>query len=249
MDETDHSEPSGRTVFATTRWTLVMRARGDAPAARAALGELCEAYWNPVFRFLRREGRSEDASRELTQEFFTLLLAHGGIDEVSPDKGRFRSYILGALKHFLANRKRDQGRQKRGGDAIVQSIDSDGGSETSPGMQIADAAATVPDAFFDHQWALAVMERALDTVRSGFSASGKEGYFDVLKPWLTGDGGDSSQADAAAQLGTSAGAVRVAIHRLRKDFGEAVRAEISQTVDSPAEVAEELRYLIEVLAG
>ena len=116
---------------------MVMSARGDAPEARAALGELCEAYWMPVFRFLRREGRSEDGSRELAQEFFTRILSVGGIDGVDPAKGRFRSYLLGALKHFLADRKRSERRQRRGGGARVESIDA-GGTDTSPGMQLPD---------------------------------------------------------------------------------------------------------------
>jgi RNA polymerase sigma-70 factor (ECF subfamily) len=240
------SPPAGDPAFHTTRWTLVMRARGDAPEARAALGDLCEAYWMPVFRFLRREGRSEDHSRELAQEFFSRLLA-GGIDRVDPEKGRFRSYLLGALKHFLADQRRAEGRQKRGGGAVIDSIES-GGTDTSPGMQIADASATVPDAWFDRQWALAVMERGLMCVQSELGKSGKEKQFEILKPWLIGDTDKLSQTDAAAQLGMTAGAVKVAIHRLRKNFRDAIRAEIAQTVNDPGEVAGELRYLVEVLA-
>ena len=130
MNRKEDSAAAGPTAFFTTRWTMVMRARGDAPEARAALGELCEAYWMPVFRFLRREGRSEDESRELAQEFSARLLAGGGIGNVDPEKGRFRSYLLGALKHFLAERRRNEGRQKRGGGAVVESIDS-GGTRSS----------------------------------------------------------------------------------------------------------------------
>ena len=234
-------------AFHTTRWTVVMRARGEAPEARAALGELCEAYWTPVFRFLRREGRNEDQSRELTQEFVARLLSRGGIENVDPAKGRFRSYLLGALKHFLAERRRDESRLKRGGGAELISIES-AGSETSPGLPIADAAAAVPDSFFDRQWALAVMERGLASVQARFAESGKMKQFEVLKPWLMGDSTQLSQAEAAAELGLTTGAVKVAIHRLRKSFGEVVEAEIAQTVDGSEAITEELRYLIEVLS-
>lgn len=224
-----------------------MRAQGDAPEAQAALGELCEAYWTPVFRFLCREGRGEDDSRELTQEFFARLLAGSGVDQVDPEKGRFRSYLLGALKHFLSERRRNAGREKRGGGAVVGSIEA-GGTETSLGMPIADPDATVPDAYFDRAWALAVMDRALTAVQSSLEEAGKGEQFAALKPWLVGENGSLSQADAAEQLGITTGAVKVAIHRLRRNFRDAVENEIAQTVNGPDEVAEELRYLIEVLA-
>jgi RNA polymerase sigma-70 factor (ECF subfamily) len=249
VSDTDHEQhfPRGSGVFRTTRWTVVVRARGDDPDSRAALGELCEAYWTPVFRFLRREGRCEDDSQELTQEFFARLLSGGGIGQVDPDKGRFRSYLLGALKHFLAERRRREGRQKRGGDAVIVSIES-GGTDTSPGIPISDPAATVPDAWFDRDWALAVMDRGLAAVQAAFEESGKGKQFEVLKPWLIGDTENLSQADAATELGMTTAAVKVAIHRLRKSFRDTVEAEIGQTVTDPDEIAEELRYLIEVLS-
>lgn len=239
--------PSPRTpVFFTTRWTMVSRAQGETPEARAALGDLCEAYWNPVFRFLRREGRSEDESRELTQAFFAKVLAGAGIGNIDPAKGRFRSYLLGALKHFLANQRRDANREKRGGGAIIESIDS-GGTETSPGQQVADPESEAGDAWFDRHWALAVMGRGLDGVRESFEQSGKIEQFNVLKPWLMGDPEGITQADAAEQLGMTRAAVKMAVHRLRQKFGEAIRQEIADTVETEAEISEELQYLIEVL--
>ena len=246
MNDTNNPQTAEPAAFFTTRWTMVMRARGDEPEARAALSDLSEAYWTPVFRFLHREGRNEDESRELAQEFFARLLSRGGIEKVDPEKGRFRSYLLGALKHFLSDRKRAEGRQKRGGDAVVESIDS-GGPETSPGMQLPDPSAAVPDAYFDHQWALAVMERGLQTVQSDFEEGGKGKQFELLKPWLIGDTENLSQGEAAEELGISTGAVKVAVHRLRQRFREAIQSEITQTVDSPEEVSAELRYLIEAL--
>jgi len=236
-------------VFRTTRWTLVLRAQGDAPEAHAALGELCEAYWTPVFRFLRREGRDEDAARELTQEFFSRLLAGAGIQKADPVRGRFRSYLLGALKHFLADQKRHEGRLKRGGNVDVQSIDGNEASDTSPGLQVPDPSATVSDTWFDRQWALAIMDRSLHSVEVEFKSGGRERQFEVLKPWLMGDAEGLSQSDAATQLDLSAGAVKVAVHRLRKSFRAAVRAEIAQTVTEPDEVDAELRYLVQVLGS
>lgn len=231
---------------------MVLQARGEAPEAKLALGELCENYWMPVFRFLRREGREEDESRELAQEFFARLLSRNSLDHVDPRKGRFRSYLLGALKHFLLEERRNAARQKRGGDAMVESIDS-GGTATSPGMALEDPKASVEDTYFDREWAVAVMDRGLTVVRERFEASGKATHFEVLKPWLmgAGDGAESgglSQSEAAESLGLSPGAVKVAIHRLRKNFRDAIQQEIAETVTDPSEVREELRYLIEVLS-
>ena len=246
MDQHFSNKPRDQNVFHTTRWTLVSRARGETPEARAALGDLCEAYWNPVFRFLQREGRGEDESRDLTQAFFAKVLAGAGIGEADPAKGRFRSYLLGSLKHFLANQRRDANREKRGGGAVVESIDS-GGSETSPGLQVADPGAAVNDAWFDRHWGLAVMERGLARVRESFDKSGKPGQFEVLQPWLMGDPEGRTHADVAGQLGMTPAAVKVAVHRLRQKFGEAIRREIADTVETEEEIAGELRYLIEVL--
>ncbi len=244
MNET--SPASAFTIFHTTRWTMVIRAQGGAPEARAALGDLCEAYWMPVYRFLKREGRNDDDSRELTQEFFSRLLAGSTLEKADPGKGRFRSYLLGALKHFLADRRRSESRQKRGGGVVIESIESSG-SETSPGLSIADQGAEASDAYFDRHWALAVMERGVNAVRDSLVQAGKAEHFEVLKPWLIGDVESLSQADAATTLGISTGAVKVAIHRMRQKFGDAIRQEIAETVDTEEEVAGELRYLIEAL--
>jgi RNA polymerase sigma-70 factor (ECF subfamily) len=233
--------------FRSTRWTLVLRSGGDAPESRAALGELCELYWAPVFRFLRCEGRTEDDSRELAQEFFARLLTRGGFAGADPAKGRFRSYLLGALKHFLAERRRNEAREKRGGGAVVEALDPTG-SDTGPGLQIADASATIDDKHFDREWAFAVMDRSLKAVQADFEIAGKAAQFEALKPWLVGDTDQLSQADAASSLGTSIGAVKVMIHRLRKAFRAAVEAEIAQTVPGTEDVDAELRYLIEVLS-
>ncbi len=234
--------------FAPTRWTLVLRASGDTPESKAALGELCESYYHPVFRFLRREGRGEDAARELTQAFFAKVLERGDLGGADPARGRFRSYLLGAVKHFLADRRKHEHRKKRGGGIEAESLDTPADGD-APTIQVADPTDHSPDTWFDRQWAMTVMEQALVTVQNEFSRTGKADQFDRLKPWLVGDTSRLSQAGAARQLGWSESAVKVGIHRLRKRFRESVRDEIRQTVAEGIDVDGELRYLVEVLAN
>jgi DNA-directed RNA polymerase specialized sigma24 family protein len=230
--------------FAPTRWTLVRRASGDTPESRAALSELCEAYYQAVFRFLRREGRTDDAARELTQEFFSRILKRSDLN-ADPDRGPFRTYLLGAVKHFLADQRKAANREKRGGGEEDERLDADAGAGQGvvpPGQ------APTSDTWFDRQWALTVMERGLLNVEEEFEAAGKVKQFAVLKHWLGGDTGQLSQADAARQLNWTETAVKVAVHRLRRRFRETIRAEIAQTVVEGTDVEAELRYLIEVLA-
>ncbi len=231
--------------FAPTRWTLVLEARGGSPAAQAALSELCGAYYQPVFRFLQREGRSEDTARELTQEFFARLLARDGFATADPARGRFRSFLLGALKHFLGDQHVRERAAKRGGGAMHEPLPE--ASDTSPGRELAAPEPASSEAWFDRQWALAIMDRALGTLAAEQAAAGKADQFERLKPWLVGAA--AAQADIAAQLGWSEGALKVAVHRLRRRFRELVRAEIAQTVPAFAEVDAELRYLVEVLSA
>lgn len=233
---------TGGAAFAPTRWSLVLAARGDAPAARAALGELCAAYWPAVFQFLRREGRDEDAARELAQEFFARVLAGAGFAGADPARGRFRSFLLGALKHFLADARRHDRRLKRAAELVPF---APGGTDTEAGVQVAAPAAG--DAAFDRAWALAVMDRALTALEAESAAAGRAAQFAALKPWLAGGAAALTQADAAARLGVGEGAVKVAVHRLRRRFRELVRAEVAQTLGPGDTVEAELRYLVEVL--
>jgi RNA polymerase sigma-70 factor (ECF subfamily) len=234
--------------FMPTRWTLVLRARGESPAAQAALDELCEAYYTPVLTFIRHAGGDEDAARDLTQEFFARLLARHGINTVEPGRGRFRSFLLGAVKHFLADQHDRAHAAKRGGGQIVVSVEPGAGTNTPAELQIPDPAGPAPDALFDRQWAVTLVERALDMLAGELGSAGKGELFDTLKPWLLGEVESLSQADAARRLGMTEGAAKVAIHRLRKRFRELVKAEIAQTVDDGAQVQDELRYLLEVLS-
>lgn len=232
--------------FCTTQWTLVMQASQESVDARDALGVLCEAYWKPVFEFVRREGRSVEDSQELTQEFFKRIL-EGGLGNVRRGKSRFRSYLLGAVKHFLADNKRAQARIKRGGDVEIHSIDASR-SGSSAGLQIADPGQADADAVFDRAWALALIERGLLRVQISYEESGKMEQFEVLKPWLMGDASELSVASAAGRLALSNNAVTVAIHRLRKCFRNAIQEELSVTVTNSDDLDEELSYLIHVLS-
>ena len=233
--------------FHTTRWTIVLKARGDAPEATAALSDLCQAYYTPVLRFLQREGKSKDEAEELAQSFFARLLTKNSIQNADPQKGRFRSYRLGALKNFLSEHRRNLSRQKRGGDIQHQSLDEPE-TDNTPGLQLPDPTSSIPDSYFDREWALAIMDRGLQTVEAALANNGKSLHFEILKPWLMGDATTLSQADAANALNLSPGAIKVSIHRLRKDFADVIRSEIAQTVNTPEEISEELRYLIEVLS-
>jgi RNA polymerase sigma factor (sigma-70 family) len=246
MTDVNATGAAGGEAFGATRWTLVLRAQGGTPEARTALGELCDAYYRPVLRFLRREGRTDDAARELAQEFFARFLARGGIGAANPQRGRFRSYLLGAVKHFLADQRDHAMRVKRGSGVTPESFDA--AATHSPALQVADLSGLPDDALFDREWALALMERTLNCVAGELAREGKSEQFAALKPWLAGDAETLPQAEAAQRLGMTESAVKVAIHRLRKRFRERVRAEIAQTVDTSDDIDSELRYLIKVLA-
>ncbi|HZO83899.1 MAG TPA: sigma-70 family RNA polymerase sigma factor [Verrucomicrobiae bacterium] len=219
-------------VFATTQWTQVLQARGDSPEAKAALSELCDFYYAPVFAFIRHNSFNEEAARELTQEFFSRLLSGKGIRAVDPERGRFRSFLLGAVKHFLSDMRDHDRRVKRG----------EGRTPLPLETRIVDAHTISPDREFDRKWAFTVLDRSLARL-----AEEKPEHLDILKPWLTGDSKDLSQADAAKQLGMSEGAVKVAVYRLRKRFRELVKAEIAQTLNDPAQVGDELAALIDAI--
>ncbi len=232
--------------FHDTRWTLVSRSRGSDTQAQAALSELCEAYYAPVVVFLRRDGRDEDAARELAHDFFARLLQGDAINGADPLRGRFRSYLLSALKRFAADQRDHDHAAKRGGGQIHAVIENED-SSTGAGLQIADASVEAPDATFDRQWALTVLARALATLEAELRDSGKGHHFDTLKPWLTADGDATPQSEAAGKLGLSEDAIKVAIHRLRKRFRDAVKAEIAQTVSDSGNVREELDALMAAL--
>jgi RNA polymerase sigma factor (sigma-70 family) len=233
-------------VFVTTHWTQVLAAQGKSPEAKQALSDLCSAYYGPVVTFIRYSGHAGDAARDLAHEFFAGLLAHAGFEGADPQRGRFRSYLLGAVKHFLSNHRARVLRDKRGAGAVHEPIAP--ATDTSPGLEVPDPAALPDDAVFDRDWALQILECALETLAEECEAAGTIAIFHALKPWLTGDRVAATQAEVARELGLSVGAVRVAIYRLRKRFRVLVRAELAQTVSQVSEVEEELRHLIAALS-
>ncbi|MBN8245963.1 MAG: sigma-70 family RNA polymerase sigma factor [Verrucomicrobia bacterium] len=247
MSADSSSQTADPGAFAPTRWTLVLRTRGDSEEAQAALGELCAAYWDPVFRFLRREGRGEDAARELAQDFFARVLSGRGFAGAAPERGRFRSFLLGALKHFLGDLRDRERAAKRGGGVEPERLET--ATDSHPGLEVAASESPAAESAFDRQWALAVMARSLAVLEEEQARSGRGAAFAVLKAWLVGDAPALSQSEASHQLGWTEGAVKVAVHRMRRRFREIVRAEVAQTVPAASDVDEELRYLVDVLSA
>jgi RNA polymerase sigma factor (sigma-70 family) len=233
-------------MFATTRWSLVAAARDRSlPEARHALAELCRAYWYPVYAYVRWRGHDHDGAQDLTQEFFARLLETDGLAGVDPDKGRFRSYLLAACQHFLANQHDHAHAQKRGGDRTFVPLDSaaaQGRWDREP------THAETPERLFERRWALALLEQVLGRLRAEYELAGRGRLFDHLKGRLTGDRA-TDYATVAADLGLSGGAVKVAVHRLRKRYGELLRDEIAQTVGDPALVEDEIRALFAALGS
>lgn len=242
-DSTPH--PPARPAFVTTRWTRVLEARGDSTEAKTALSDLCAAYYAPVFAFIRRNAPDEDSARDLTQEFFSRLLTRGGIDNADPQRGRFRSFLLGAVKHFLADMRDHDRRLKRGAGHAIESLDAHAGNPSGPEEPGSNAAG--PDQEFDHKWALTLLGRALAAMAQEYKEAGKSVQFEALKPWLTGDDKNISQAEAAHQLEMNEGAVKVAIHRLRRRLRDVIKNEISQTVKDRADIDLEMHDLLQAL--
>lgn len=229
--------------FASTRWTLVLRAHDGSDEGRAALGDLCAAYYQPVLVFLRRSGWSADEASDLAHSFFAHLLQKGGLPNPDRGRGRFRNYLLGAVKHFVSDLRDRAHAMKRGGGVAHEALDA--GDDESPALQVSDPKAASALAAFDREWALTAMNRAVALLEAEHEGP-RAAHFEALRPWLMGDGA-ASHAETAAALGMSEGAVKVAVHRLRRRFRELLRQEVAQTLDDPAELDDELRHLCAVL--
>ena len=235
--------------FRTTRWTQVVAARGGTPEAKQALRELCETYYAPVELFVRRyrtarDPRSDDA-RDLTHEFFAKLLEGNSLGHADRTRGRFRSYLLGAVKHFLSDQQDRDQTLKRGGGQTTQSLDQPVRDDEP--VTITDPAGLPPDAYFDRQWALAVVEQAIATLRAEAESAGELARFEVLQRWLVTPSSHDTAIEAARSLNLSDGAFKVAVHRLRKRFRHVVVDRIATTVDDPIEVQDELNHLIRAM--
>jgi DNA-directed RNA polymerase specialized sigma24 family protein len=231
----------GRYQFATTRWTLVVAAGGPtSPESQAALAALCEAYWLPVYAFVRRGGRSAEDAKDLTQAFFTRVLEKGYFAEARSERGRFRSFLLTCLTHFLANEYDWRVALKRGGGQTRLPLEFDHGERTYLHEPVAYA---TPEHLYERRWALSVLDLAMSRARAGYEESGRSDLFAALRPYLTGDE-PASYAELATTLTTTEGALRVAVHRLRRAFARSLREVVAETVETPEEVESELRYLM-----
>jgi RNA polymerase sigma-70 factor (ECF subfamily) len=238
--------------FCTTSWTQVVAAAGSSANAKQALRELCTAYYEPVELFVKRyragKALAGKEARDLTHEFFAKLLEGDGLRKADPTRGRFRSYLLGAVKHFLHDQHDREQAFKRGGSQTTRTLQDveSGLTDFSP---IADPNGFPPDAYFDRQWALKVVEQAMATLRAETQSIGESARFEVLQSWLVTPSTHETAIEAARVLGLSDGAFKVAVHRLRKRFRQIVIERIASTVHDPIEVQDELNYLINALTS
>lgn len=231
--------------FATTHWSLVVAARPDAASqsqAQQALAELCRAYWYPLYAFVRNRGYGAADAEDLTQAFFARLIETRGFAAAEPELGRFRSYLLGALKHFLAHDRERKKAKKRGGDVAFLELDS---LQPEARYSVEPGYCDDLDAEFDRQWAQESIARAIEKLRARFVAKEKAEYFESLKGSLTGE--EPPRSETAERLGMTEDVVKVAVHRLRKEFRELLRDEIAETVADISDVDEEMRHLVDAL--
>jgi RNA polymerase sigma-70 factor (ECF subfamily) len=227
--------------FATTHWTVVLAAgRRRTPQADMALEELCRTYWFPLYAYVRRQGHSREYAEDLTQAFFTRFFEKNYLEGLSSEKGKFRAFLLAAMKHFLTNEWDRAHAAKRGGGATPLSLDW---QDADTRYQIDPADNLSPDKLFDRAWAVTLLERVIIRLRDESATDGKARFFEQLKPFLMVGKSAIPYAEAAAKHGQSEGAMRTAVHRLRRRYRELLREEIGQTLSDPAQVEEEMRTL------
>jgi RNA polymerase sigma-70 factor (ECF subfamily) len=231
--------------FAATRWSVVLAAAKDRSGThtRRALEELIQAYWFPVYAYIRRQGQGPQQAEDLTQEFFTRLLEKKHLASVDQSKGRFRSFLLTAVKRFLVNQWDKSQAQKRGGGKRFIALDALA-AEARYSVEPVDE--LTPERLFDRRWALAVLDQVLNRLRQEYTDRGKANLFESLQSSLA-DGPDGGYARIAREMGMSEGAVKVAAHRLRRRYRQLLREEIAQTMAGPEEIEAEIRHLMECL--
>lgn len=239
--------PTRRPAFVTTHWSVVLSAGAkDSPQWSAALEELCRSYWYPLYAYVRRRGHSPEDAQDLTQEFFARLLARNWVGSADPQKGRFRTFLLTAMSHFLADEWDRLKAQKRGGGQRVLPLEA---ATAETRFQLEPADLLTPEKAYERRWAQTILESVFEQLRQAYAAEGKAALFDELKGSLTQARAAVPYAKLALRLNLSEGALRVAVHRLRQRYRELLRTEIAHTVAEPGEVEEELRYLFRTLTG
>lgn len=234
----------GASSFRTTHWSLVLAAGAEGTDSRAALEELCGTYWRPIYGFIRRRGHGADEARDLTQGFFARFLERRDVEGLDPQRGRFRSYLLASVKHFLINEQERERALKRGGGLRIGSlvIDDDADLMHEP------VETRTPESAFERQWALALLRCALERLRVEQEGAGRGELFGHLKPTLAGESIDGGYAAVAAALGLTTVAVKVAAHRLKQRYRELLLEELARTVDRPQDIEDELQHLFRALA-
>ena len=235
-----------RSAFVTTHWSVVLAAaRSDTTHAHDALARLCQTYWHPLYAYVRRRGYSPEDAADLTQGFFARLLERNAVATVNPDKGRFRSFLLASLNHFLSDEWDKARAQKRGGAKVI-SFDTESAESW---LDQQPSKTLTPEKAFELRWAITLLEQVYRRLEEEHCRQGKTELFDVLRTTLAGAGNSAPYAKLAERLGLSEGAVKVAVHRLRQRYRALLRETIAETVASPEAVDEELRYLMRVVAG
>jgi RNA polymerase sigma-70 factor (ECF subfamily) len=233
-----------RGVFVTTQWSLIIAATGDSTTAQDALGELCAVYWYPLYAYARRLGRTPDDAQDLVQGFFARVLQSRWLETASSERGKFRSWLLAAFQHHLADEHDRARAQKRGGGQAPISLEACNPEER---FALEPRDAETPEKLFDRRWALTVLEQVLENLRAAHGAEGKGALFAALEQTLPGGSGDLAYREIAQQLDLSEGAVKVAVHRLRERYRQTLREEIGRTVQSPDQIDEEIRHLMNAL--
>jgi RNA polymerase sigma factor (sigma-70 family) len=233
--------------FATTHWSLVLAARtGRSAESRNALEALCDAYWFPLYAFIRRQGYAAEEARDLTQGYFARLIERRDLEDVRPELGRFRSFLLASVKHFLSNELDRERAKKRSPGPPLVSLDA---QDAEVRYRFEPVDALTPETLFERKWALTVLERTLGRLGEEWNEGQRAQRFEALRTHLSGDAPAASYRDVGETLGMSEDAVKITVHRLRRRFGELLRDEIADTVREPGEVDDEIRYLLGVLRG
>jgi len=237
---------SSPAAFTTTHWSVVLEAQGESPAAQEALEDLCRTYWRPIYGFVRREGARQEEAKDITQGFFALILERKDFQSVRQERGRLRSFLLASLKHFMMNERRDAKAIKRGGGRTLIPLDE---IESYDSKDFDRSEMLSADLLYDRRWAFTVLDRVFARLREESQRSLNPPLLQRLNILLSDEPERPSQAEIAREFGMTENAVKQAFHRLRQRYRELLREEVAHTVATPADIEEELRYLIAALRG
>lgn len=231
--------------FMTTHWSTVLAAGGTSPGSSAALERLCRIYWQPLYVYARHLGRSPEEAQDLTQSFFACLLEKRYLEAADPERGRFRSFLLVSFKHFVSKEWRRDHTIKRGGYAVIASLDLERAEEN---YRLEPSDSLTPKDVYEKRWVLSLLEQVFAQLRQEYAVAGKLRLFEQIKGHLTGDSIGCTHLEIAEELGMTHGAMKVAVHRLRKRFKEVLTEEVAGTVVSPAHVEEEIGYMLQLMS-